>query len=389
MEAAIQEPWLWKALAVGTSLDLEVVRKVKASGGRPLEQYWVKDLGLPCSNGYKVEADQKQWPAVELKKLKNLAASASFRFQVHPDDLPPFRRDTLHRTRFAKKNKDKLRVYRGPMTLIKEALGRDRSEGWAWLSFDDLVYNQSFYGYSGAGHENGELLVRYLQLFAHSQLWLHHALLTSAKLGFERPNIYKEDLDECLFFPLERLTDQQRGQLLSLSKRLLRADNSVFADIDTFFGELYGLDELDVEVIRDTLETREPNDELGVRASTPPTVPERTKFMRRVESILRPFFKILGEQPELKIWPSDASPAGPFVSMVLRPKDKRAAMPSEALFREAVLPLASETGASRIIKQLNGALLIAVLRQYRYWTPSRARMLAATILREHLSVFEG
>ncbi len=388
VEAVIQEPWLWKALAVGTSLDIEVVRKIKASGGRPLEEYWVKDLGLACSNGYKVEPDQKQWPAGELKKLKNLTASESFRFQVNVNDLPPFRRNTLHRTRFVKKGKDKLRVYRGPMTLIKESLGRNRSEGWAWLSFDDLAYNQSFYGYSGAGTADGELLVRCLQLFVHSQLWLHHALLTSAKLGFERPNLYKEDLDECLFFPLERLTEQQREQVLLLSKRLLRADNSVFADIDAFFGKLYGLDEFDVEVIRDTIEVREPNDELGVRASTPPTTSERTKFMRRVESILRPFFKMLDQQPELVLWPAKAAPDAPFMVMLLQVKGARAKI-SEALFHEAILPLANETGATRIIKQLDSALLIGVLRQYRYWTPSRARMLAATILREHLTVFEG
>ena len=387
VEATIQEPWLWKALAVGTSLDIEVVRKIKASGGRPLKEYWVKDLGLACSNGYKIEADQKQWPASELKKLKNLTKSSCFRFEVKTEDLQPFQLDTLHRTRFVKSGKDKLRVYRGPMTLIKESPGRNRLEGWAWLSLDDVAYNQSFHGYSGVGRADGELLARYLQLFVHSQLWLHHALLTSAKLGFERPNVYKEDLDDCLFFPLDRLAEKQHEQVLALSKRLLRRDDTVFADIDTFFGQLYGLDEFDVEVIRDTLEVREPNDETGIRASTPPTGPERTKFLRRVESILRPFFKLMGKQPEVTLWPTGDAADLPFIVLLLRAKGARVVVP-ETLFREAVLPLANETGATRIIKKLDGALLIGVLRQYRYWTPSRARLLAASILREHLTVFE-
>jgi N-6 DNA Methylase len=389
VEAAINEPWLWKALAVGTPLDIEVVRKIKASGGRPLEEYWVKDLKLACSNGYQIKATQtEQQDATLLKRLPNLNSPSQFRFAVDVSCLEKFKRATAFRTRLRNRESDKLRVYRSPLALIKESPGPNRLDGWAWLSLDDVAYNQSFYGYSGAGRVDGKLLTRYLQLFVHSQLWLHHALLTSAKLGFERPNIYKEDLDECLFVPLEHLTDLQREQVCSLSKRLIREDSSVFADIDTFFGELYGLDEFDVEVIRDTLEVREPNDELGVRASTPPTTPERAKFMRRIESILRPFFKVLNKQPELAPWSPDSTPDTPFVVMLLRARGTRVKIPATVL-HEAILPLANETGAVRIIKQLDGALLIGVIRQYRYWTPSRARMLAATILREHLTVLEG
>ena len=217
---------------------------------------------------------------------------------------------------------------------------------------------------------------------------MHYTLLTSAEIGVERPKFQKLDFDECLLKPFETLTDADRQEVQKLSQRLIKQDRDVFEDVDAFFAQLYGLDEFDVEVIRDTLEVREPNDELGVRASRPPTKPERSKFMRRVESILRPFFKMLGQQPELAPWPSDAASDAPFGAMLLRAKGLRATVP-EALFHEAVLPLANETGATRIIKRLDGALLIGLLRQYRYWTPSRARLLAATILREHFSVFEG
>jgi len=33
IEATIKEPWLWKTLSVGSSLDVEVIRKLKAAGG--------------------------------------------------------------------------------------------------------------------------------------------------------------------------------------------------------------------------------------------------------------------------------------------------------------------------------------------------------------------
>jgi len=389
VEAAIQESWLWKALAVGTSLDIEIVRKIKASGGRPLEEYWVKDLKLACSNGYQIKATQaEQQDATLLKKLPDLNSPSRFRFLVGANRLDKFNRDKVFRTRLRNRDADKLRVYRAPLALIKASPGDDRSMGRALLSLDDVAYNESFYGYSAAGHEHAELLARYLQLFVHSSLVMHYTLLTSAEIGVERPKFQKLDFDDCLLKRFETLTEADRQEIQKLSQRLIKHDTGVFWDVDAFFARLYGLDEFDVEVICDTLEVREPNDELGVRASTPPAAPERAKFMRRVESILRPFFKLMGQRPELALWPANTAPDAPFVVMLLRAKGARATIP-EALFHEAVLPLANETGATRIIKQLDDALLIGVLRQYRYWTPSRARMLAATILREHLTVFEG
>ena len=53
-----------------------------------------------------------------------------------------------------------------------------------------------------------------------------------------------------------------------------------------------------------------------------------------------------------------------------------------------VLEIANKTGASMIFKEVPGALAVGVLNQYRYWTPSRARLCAATILREHMALFE-
>ena len=61
---------------------------------------------------------------------------------------------------------------------------------------------------------------------------------------------------------------------------------------------------------------------------------------------------------------------------------------SDDFFQRNILPLANQTGATQIIQQVKGGLLIGLLNQYRYWTPSRARLLAAEILRHHMSEFE-
>ena len=132
---------------------------------------------------------------------------------------------------------------------------------------------------------------------------------------------------------------------------------------------------------------REPNDELGKRASEPPNKPERTLYFRRLESYLRPFFKALGKQPEIALWKPSEDLTSPFVVFTLTSKGIQTPEPTD-LFQTKVIPLANQTGATQIIEEIEGGLLIAILRQYRYWTPSRARLLGADILRDYMTHFE-
>ncbi len=53
LAATTEVPWIWKALAVGTSLDFEVIRKLSVAGGRPLNAYW-EDLKLKSGTGYQI-----------------------------------------------------------------------------------------------------------------------------------------------------------------------------------------------------------------------------------------------------------------------------------------------------------------------------------------------
>jgi hypothetical protein len=391
VEQTIAEAWLWKALAVGTVLDVEVVRKIKQAAPQTLENYWEKELGLTCKNGYQVRPKRKeQQDSEKMRVLKDLNSTTLFRFEVAPSELDFFAHKTVGWSRidYSEGSLDPIKAYRGPLVLIKEAPGPDRATGWALICDSDLAFNQSFYGYSANGALSGKDLVRYLQLFVHSQLWQFYALLTSAKLGFERPNVYKADLDKSPFFPFDNLDKSQRDEMRLLSRRLINEDRTVFPDIDTFFGKLYGLSASDVEVIKDTLEVREPNDELGKRASQSPAKPERAIYFRRLESYLRPFFKALGKLPDITPWkPSEEDVKSPFIAFTLTAKGVQAAEPAE-LFKMQVIPLANQTGATQIIKEIEGGLLIAILRQYRYWTPSRARLLGADILRDYMTVFE-
>lgn len=383
LETTFEEPWLWKTLAVGTSLDAEVIRRIKLAAGRPLQIYWEKDLGLVSRNGYQIKDRQEQKDASFLRNLPDLNSTHLFRFVVKPRQLQPFTRSKLFRPRERK-------AYQAPLTLLLLSPKFQREDGWALLSFQDVAYNESFHGYSAAGHTDSNLLARYLHLFVHSYVWMHYALLTSPKFGAERRQIYKTDLDECPIFPFHNLSDAQKKEVLALSKRIEHEDNTVFEEIDVFFASLYGLDKLDLGVIRDTLAISMPYDESRESACRMPTAAQRETFRRRLESVLRPFFKVLGKEPHVVVGkPSNTflQTKSPFGILLVGERGRAMAEPDE-LLHETVLQLADDTGTTRIIQQINSGLRVGILSQYRYWTPSRARLLGAEIVRRHMSIFE-
>jgi hypothetical protein len=384
LSSVCEESWLWKSLAIGTSLDAEVIRRVKKANGKSLDDYWKRELKLASGKGYQIIESEKEPSAADfLIGLPNLDSTELFHFLVVPSELQLFTRTKAWRPR-------KEAIYQPPLALVKEAPGIDRTRGWALLSLERTAYNESFCGYSAAGHQHGEELARYLQLFVHSSIWLHYALLTSAKFGAERRRFYKADLDECPFIPWESLNDEQRQVVLSLSKRLVAEDHGVFDVIDAFFGNLYGLDSLDREVIYDTLDVALPYDESRERACTAPSLAERESFRRRLESVLCPFFRILGKEPQVTLWKSgDAflKSHAPFGILFVSEKGHPLVEPDELSF-EVVAKLANDTGSSRIIEIISSGLRVGILSQYRYWTPSRARLLGAEIVRQHMSVFE-
>ncbi|HEX6505851.1 MAG TPA: N-6 DNA methylase [Terriglobales bacterium] len=378
---AAEESWLWKALAVGTSLDIDVVRKLQAAKGRPLRQYWEKDLRLVSRDGYQIKPNQVQQDASFLQGLPDLNDTKRFDFVVDTTVLDRFHRPTVCWPRERK-------VYAAPLVLIKESPGR-REEGWALISFADVAFNQSFYGYSAAGHPNGEVLVRYVHLLVHSILWMHYALLTSPKFGAERRSVYKSVLDDFPVIPLDRLTSAQHRDLLRLSSRLEQSDRKVFSEIDEFFARMYQLDDLDLEVIRDTLDVALPYKESRDRACAVPTTREQRAFGTRLQALLGPFFDVLNKKPEVGLQSIDHLPnnAAPFTFLILRAQGVQPEKMNGELLRD-LLSLAVETGATRMIHENKSGVIVGLLNQYRYWTPSRARLLAAEILRHHMASFE-
>jgi hypothetical protein len=184
VEQTFAEPWLWKALALGTALDIEVVRKVKQSGGVPLQQYWEGQLGLPFRKGYIVGTKGNADECAFLDGMPSLKSTRQFRFKVDVHQLDKLKEPVFERPREPV-------IYQAPLVIVKEAPGVARRNGMAWLATEDVAYSQSFHAASAKGHKDGADLVRYLQLLIHTEVWIHYALLTSLQLGAERRRILK------------------------------------------------------------------------------------------------------------------------------------------------------------------------------------------------------
>lgn len=380
-----EQPSLLKTLSIGSSLDVAVIRKLNKAGGKPLEEYWAEHK-LTSRQGYTVRGTPQN-DASPLEALIDVGdpRSTPTQFTIVKELYERFNHSTLYRTRLMNRADDPLRVYRAPILLLRQSIPDDRKTGVSFSSYVDIAFSKSFYGYSAKGHHDDITLINYLHILSHTTLWLHYALCVSAKLGFERTYYYKEDFDAFPIVPLESLTVEQISKVRELAERLENGDASVFQAIDTFFGRLYLLTKRDLQVITDTLSVRNPHDELGVRGSTSPEPLEVKDFISEIRKAILPFAKKV--DLDVQVTAHSGQPennAFRFLSVSIT-ENHAPAIPD---VQRLMLQLADRTGASQIINQHDEGLLIGILNQYRYWTKSRARLLAADILRDHFARFE-
>ena len=381
---AEKEPWLWKALAVGTWLDVEVYRRLMRANEQGLEEYWKQTFGKKsCGNGYMPKPGQKsQRPAYEMKGLPDLKDPRRFRYQVHGYELEPFAREQLSRPR----DRD---IYRAPLFLLKGFPGSDRGEGWALVAGEDTAYTQAFHGFSGHGRPEGAVMVRYLQLLAHSYTWVHYALMTSPKFGVERQEFYKSDLETFPLTPWDKIPAPSKQELATLSEAFTEDATPDFKAVDKVIARLHGLDAYDQQVIHDTVSLNCPYLEFRERAAASPSQKQRRDFCQHLQRILTPYFEVTGEklnavlhQPSLEQF----GPWGHFSVIVVHSGDAPAI--KEDAILDWLLQEAVCRGATMLIKEGRNHLLLCLRNQYRFWTPTRARLCASEIVRDHLDSFD-
>lgn len=385
-----QRPTLLKTLAVGTALDADIARRLghlmrerqteQAGAERAFVRfgdYWQPAAKLQYGQGFRVAANQKQRSAKFIVDMgarqlsKQIATSHSPGFLVEQEKLPLFSHETVESPRRAE-------IYRPPLVLVSEAPGATRDDVRARLILNKqpVAYNESFYGCSAHEHPQGELIARYAFVLFNSSLFVFYALITSAKFGTERRALLEEDILDFPILPFESLTPREIADARSLSDVLIRGPSEQnWAEIETWVFNLYGLNADDRQVVADTLSTRLPYTTVRRNATHPPLKEEAECFLRVVEDEMKPLFSMAEAVIHCQLAPIQNPPWIFFDVFV------EGVQSNELDVSKLMAALADSQGATRIfINSASGHIRVGILAQRRYWTNSRARLLAFDLM---------
>ena len=213
-------------------------------------------------------------------------------------------------------------------------------------------------------------------------LWL--ALITSGEFGFERDVIEKSTIDEMVVPPFEGFTTADRREIDSLFTSLVRVSKDAWHNIDAWVARLYGLKSRDLDVISDTLDYSLPFTDNRKSAQDVPTSEAVRLFCSTLNSELEAWGSRFGKRLIAEQVPlSSVSPWRTLklcVHDALEECSKTASQPWFEFFKAA-----DHMAASEIIFEdsLSKCIWIGRLDQARYWTQTRARLVAREMIWEH------
>ena len=394
----VDTPEILKILFRGSKADLGILERIRTEGHPTLYDYWREKIGVVdqrrlrgSGNGYQTLKPSSRIRkrgdglpgavATYLHGLREITA-ASFTKNIFVDtkQLDIFSLDRIHDPRSPD-------LFAGPLIVVHQSppalTGRIRVA----ISEEDVVFNETFYGYSPRTHGESGLLVRYIALVLGSKLGIWFALVTSGKFGFERDVVEKAALDRIPLPDFDKLTPQQRGEIERLVEGLQSGEVS-WDEVDEWVMRLYGLSQRDLQVVFDTLEFNLPFAENKQNAQATPNSAERELFCEVLRDELRPWCDRFGSRLAVDQIPPLAM--SPWQAVAVRPARRE---PMEMVPEDdwaGLLRAADAVAASEILVD-NGpdGLLIGRLAQRRYWSETQARLLTQRIAWSHLELLKG
>lgn len=383
VQLVAEKTWLLKALAIGTSLDVEVMTSLEALEWKGVGEFWRKS-GLYSGLGYNLSPGLAQSPADHLTGLLDFEQPETG-FHIDYKKLATWQKNHRRKTAHMPRHE---RLYQQPVLIVPQSPGEGRDLPKSYLSTAKAIcFSQSYYGFSAAGHPDGDVLVSLLYLITHSLLFNYFCLMVSSRLGAERRTFIKVDLEAFPFLDPATLTSTQKRRILSLAKALETQSDKPWDAIDSFVFELYGLDDDDATVVRDTLSVGAPYQSVRGPAEQPPSSKEANSFCSFLEDMIQPSFEVVGQRGSVEQLPAvkgQWDPPWRFVSVTLK-GDK---LPASDELIVGLMEQANRAAASRVVMRVpNGGLLIGILNQRRFWTQSRARLCGLHILRQCLDAF--
>ncbi len=378
---AVKDSRLLKTLAVGTALDVEVVRKLDELEWPTVKSYW-ENHGLYSGLGYNLSPKQDQSDASFMHKLPDFAPPEDGGFSVDVPSLLDFGRSTAHMPRC-------MELYAPPLLIVPQSPGASSISAKSYLLREATVFSQSYYGFSAHGLSDVSP-ISFLYLLMHSEMFRYHVLMTSSRMGAERRTFLKGNIENFPFPSIDLLPKRQRQRAVKLSGQLETASSKPWKKINDFVFDLYGLDEYDRQVVKDTLEVAEPFKEAKNRANAPPLKTERKAFYVELQRLIAPSFDITNQKvsvDEVEIAKQNFLSPWYFFTVSSSSTSGSLTKPTQKKLISQITKEANKTGCSRVVVHEKGRLLVGIIGQYRYWTLSRARLCALDILRHHLEAF--
>lgn len=371
-EEVARVPWTLKARFRATHFDAVVTERI-ARHGVPLRRY-VESLNCVVCNGYQVDAAGTQKSARDLLGLPDLRDDA-LPFRVNASALPTFARKTLHRSR----SRD---LYRAPLLLLDETMRADPYAPRSGISEDDVAFDERFDGVSFHGVPDGWDIARYLQVVVQSSLFRHALLLRDAQFGVEREVVHAASLHAVPVIPWAEVSMEARSRALALSDALASGHSPALLEaIDAFVFGMFDLSVPERDAVRDTLATSMPTAAAKAAAVRRTTDDERRAFAALLEKELNDILAASDEQVTVRLR-GDLCRIDPFAFLQLDrgPMGSRSATQVDVELSE-IVNAADLSAVSMVV--LHGAsrtMLLGLLDRFRYWTRTRARLVAAAYL---------
>ncbi|MDO3388118.1 N-6 DNA methylase [Gilvimarinus sp. SDUM040013] len=367
--AALEErPHLLKTLYKGTPLDVTVIDHIQSllqqGYAMQLQEYWDTRVGKGrCGVGFQTTSKKQDASVLIELGAKMLSKSSGAGYVINAKLLPKFDYPRLHRVR-------KITLYQPPLVVINKApgAGADTETARIALGKIPIAYNESFYGYSCKGHPQATALAKYLFAVLNSDLLRYYTLMISSQYGIEREVIHKADIEKFPFVRYELLSEAMKNRIDSTYNEFVNSyDRTILNDL---VYSIYEIDRYARQVISDTLQVGLPVAESKNLAERPVTKAELKLFCRELKKALEPtLVNVSSVYDTLRSWN--------FISIT--PK----CSPSIDLRHEDVISeIADASGSSMITIRSRQCTHIGILNQYRYWTLSRARLIALQLLKD-------
>jgi hypothetical protein len=258
----------------------------------------------------------------------------------------------------------------------------DPSAARSALCRQDAAFDERFSGVSFAKTTGGENIAAYLQIVIQSSTFLHALLLLDGQFGVEREVVHQATIGAVPVVAWNALSDSERERSRQLSRELHRKGMSAELQnrIDRFAFDVYKLRDVQEETIADTL------------AVSLPTAASKLEALRRTTALERKQFAEVCEGELLAVLEASAMEASVRVRNDLQVGNWRlvqidcAEKGSPELGKADLdirrfIAAADEASASLVVVKVNQQTqLVGLLDKYRYWTRTRARLLAATVL---------